>query len=138
MALDRFYGPRGREVTIFARRGSFAGWRPISLLHWDRTDDPRYADGGPIYLQTFAARPVEADLEIDWVGKASGQQLTIVVNQQKVAELTYSPEREISSLRQQIRLSSGTNDIVLKSDGAVRLDRLLIVPYIAGKPPDQP
>jgi hypothetical protein len=164
MALDRFYGPGGREVTIFARRGSFAGWRPVSmanirgctlyvcdndvvpsglpgnivqtLLRWDRTDDQRYAAGGLIYLQTFAARPVGADLEIEWVGEASGQKLTIVVNQQKVAELTYSTESEISSLRQQIRLSRGTNDIVLKSDRPVRLNHLFIVPYIAGKPPD--
>jgi hypothetical protein len=152
MALDRFYGPGGREITIFARRGSFAGWRPVSmaptairnvvpnglpadveqaLLRWDRKDDQRYAAGGLIHLQTFAARPVEADLEIEWVGEASGQQLTIVVNEQNVAELTYSTEREISSLRQQIRLSGGTNDIVLKSDAPVRLSHLLIVPYIA-------
>src|SRR5690349_7298916 len=90
-----------------------------------------------MYLQTFAARPIRADLEIDWVGEASGQKLTIVVNQQKVTELTYSTESEISSLRQQIRLSRGTNDIVLKSDRPVRLNHLLIVPYIAGKPPDR-
>ena len=142
MALDRFYGPGGREITIFARRGSFAGWRPVSmaeqaLLRWERKDDQRYAAGGLINLQTFAARPIEADLEIEWVGEVSGQKLTIVVNQQNVAELTYSTEREISSLRQQIRLSRGTNDIVLKSDAPVRLNHLLIVPYIAGKPPDQ-
>jgi hypothetical protein len=157
MALDRFYGPWGREITIFARRGSFAGWRPVSmaptsmrgvvpnglpanveqaLLRWERTDDQRYAAGGLIYLQTFAARPIEADLEIEWVGEVSGQKLTIIVNQQNVAELTYSTEREISSLRQQIRLSRGTNDIVLKSDAPVRLNHLLIVPYIAGKPPE--
>jgi hypothetical protein len=157
MALDRFYGPGGREITIFARRGSFAGWRPVSmaptsmrgvvpnglpanveqaLLRWERTDDQRYAAGGLIYLQTFAARPIEADLEIEWVGEVSGQKLTIIVNQQNVAELTYSTEREISSLRQQIRLSRGTNDIVLKSDAPVRLNHLLIVPYIAGKPPE--
>jgi hypothetical protein len=125
IALDRFRGPSGRNVTVFARRGSFAGWRPV------------YAAGGLINLQTFAARPIEADLEIEWVGEVSGQQLTIIVNQQNVAELTYSPEREISSLRQQIRLSGGTNDIALESDAPVKLNHLLIVPYIAGKPPDQ-
>ena len=158
MALDRFYGPGGREIAIFARRGSFAGWRPVSmaatairavipnglpanveqaLLRWERKDDQRYAAGGLINLQTFAARPIEADLEIEWVGEVSGQKLTIIVNQQNVAELTYSPEREISSLRQQIHLSRGTNDIVLKSDAPVRLNHLLIVRYIAGKPPDR-
>ena len=171
MALDRFYGPGGREVTIFARRGSFGGWRPVStvptvirnsagqwirskggaahvvpsylpqntthtLLRWSRKDDQRYAAGGLIYLQAFAARPVAADLQIEWVGEASGQKLTIVVNQENVAELTFTAS-EISSLKQQIRLSRGTNDIVLKSDAPVKLDHLLIVPHVAGKPPDQ-
>jgi hypothetical protein len=158
MAIDRFYGPGGREVTIFARRSSFAGWRPVSiaptathhvvpsglpkdvgqtLLRWDGKDDQRYAAGGVVYLQTFAARPGPADLEIEWVGEAPGQKLTIMVNQQKLMELTYSTEHELSTVRQQISLSGGTNDIVLKSDRPVRLDHLLIVPYIAGKLPNQ-
>ena len=53
-----------------------------------------------------------------------------------MAELTFTAS-EISSLKQQIRLSRGTNDIVLKSDAPVKLDHLLIVPHVAGKPPDQ-
>jgi hypothetical protein len=132
MALDRFYGPGGRAIAIFQRRGNFAGWRPVSgiLNRSRRTEDPREVSQGLAYLQTFAARATQADLEIDWIGAKSEQKLNIFVNYQKVAELTADAETKSSSVKQKISLSSGTNDVLLQSDGALTLRYLLIVPSI--------
>lgn len=139
MAIDRFYGPRGRSIVIFQRRASFGGWHPISGLvnRSGKRDGPRDIPEGLAYLQTFAARPLQADLEIEWVGKTSGQTLSVTVNYQKAAQLIFTPESETSSIRQQISLSGGTNNIVLQSDGSLTLLHLLIVPHVTTQPPDQ-
>jgi hypothetical protein len=139
MAIDRFYGPAGREIALFQRRGSFAGWRPISGIKINpsgRADDPRDIPGGVAYLETFAARPVKAELEIEWVGAGAGQKLGIFVNYQKTADLIFDPAAASSSLKQEISLSAGTNDIVLQSDGALTLRYLVIVPQLMNKAPD--
>ena len=56
-----------------------------------------------------------------------------LVNQQKVASLTFPPNDEVVSLNQPITLLSGPNDIVLQypERGQVILRELLIVPDIA-------
>jgi len=139
MAIDRFYGPNGREIAVFQRSGSFAGWRPISgIINWSgKPDGPRDIPTGLAYLQTFAARPVQADLEIEWVGVTSEQELSVLVNHQKVADLTFSTAANSSSLKQEISLSGGTNDVTLQSDHALTLRRLVIIPNILGKTPNR-
>lgn len=88
IAIDSFYGPKGRTVTIFQRRGNFAGWRPIYgfINSTPQRDDPRVVPDGVAFLQTFAARAIEADLRIDWVGVGAGQSVSVFVNFQKVIE----------------------------------------------------
>jgi hypothetical protein len=129
MALDSFYGPKGRIVAVFQRRGNFAGWRPIYGLvnSSPRRDDPRNVPDGVAFLQTFAAHAIEADLQIDWVGVGAGQKISVFVNYQKVIEST-SDDGRLSSIRQKISLSRGNNDILLQSDHPLTLRYLVIVP----------
>jgi hypothetical protein len=131
MAIDSFYGPKGRTVAIFQRRGNFAGWRPIYGLvnNSPRRDDPRSVPDGVAFLQTFAAHAIEADLLIDWVGGSTRQKISVFVNYQKVAEST-SEDGQLSSIRQKINLSKGNNDIVLQSDHPLTLRYLVIVPNV--------
>jgi hypothetical protein len=135
MAIDRFYGPLGREVVVFQRRGSFAGWRPISGIFNPsaKADDPRDVPSGLAYLETFAARAVQADLEIEWVGVTDRQKLGVWVNDKNLADFTFNKESTSSSLKREITLSSGTNEIVLQSDGALTLRSLVIVPHLVAK-----
>jgi hypothetical protein len=139
IAIDRFYGPGGRAIEVYQRRGNFAGWRPVSgiINPSGKGDDPRDIPQGLAYLQTFAARPIQADLEIEWAGAATGQKLDVVVNYQKAAESTFKPETRVSWLRQEISLSAGTNDIVLQSGGALKVLYLVIIPHLVAKAPDQ-
>jgi hypothetical protein len=133
--IDRFYGPHGGTVTVFQRRGNFAGWRPVFGI----TDAPgtenalKRSVGRVTYLQTFAARPIQARLHIQCAGTA-GQTIGIFVNQRKAGDLAFA-ENASSSLDQEISLSAGTNDIVLRysSDDPVTLWRLLVVPNIAAE-----
>ncbi len=131
MAVDRFYGPHGRSVTVFQRRWRFAGWRAIAgIANPTQTrDEPRPSTGTVTYLQSFAARPVRAALHIDCAGPV-GQTITVLVNQEKVAELTM--DQGSALLDQDISLSAGTNDIVLQySTGAtVTFRRLMIEPHL--------
>lgn len=131
MAIDTFYGPNGRTVAIFQRRGNFAGWRPIYGLVTSspRRDDPRNVPDGVAFLQTFAAQAIKADLEIDWMGVDAGQKLSVFVNYQKAIELT-ADDAHVSSIRQKISLSRGNNDIVLQSDHPLLVRYLLIVPDV--------
>jgi hypothetical protein len=139
MAIDRFYGLNGREMAIFARRGNFGGWRPVSgiLNHAGKRDDQRDSPDGLAYLETFAARPVQADLEVEWAGVTSGQKLSVFVNYQKAAESTFTTESTSSSFKQEISLARGTNEIVLQSNGPVTFRYLLIVPRLVTEPPVQ-
>ena len=110
----------------------FAGWRPISGVHYLGTrDEPRDIPDGHAYLQTFAPRQVQADLEIEWSGQTYGQMLNVSVNGESAANLHYTTGNE-SSLRAEITLATGTNDIVLQSDGPVRLAHLVVAPKIPG------
>jgi hypothetical protein len=139
VAIDRFYGPGGREIAVFQRRGSFAGWRPVSgiILPADSPDVARDVPGGLAYLQTFAALPVQADLEIEWVGRIAGQVLRVFVNQQKIADLTFDASEKSSSLKQEINLSPGSNDILLQSDHPLTLRSLVIAPHTSLKSANQ-
>jgi hypothetical protein len=134
MPIDRFYGPNGRTVTIFQRRGNFAGWRPIAgiVSQAAQPDNARSSTGGVAYLQSYAARPIAAQLQIKCAGIA-GETVDILVNQQKVARLTFPSNEEVVSLNQPIALLAGANDIVLQypESGQVMLRQLLIVPDIA-------
>ena len=133
MPIDRFYGPRGGAIVIFERRGNFAGWRQVSGMAANRSkraDDPREVPNGLAYLQTFAGRATEAELEIDWTGKSAGQKLRVFVNYQKIAELTFDIEAGPSSLRQKIDLVKGLNDILLQSDSPWSVQYLLVVPDV--------
>ncbi len=136
MPIDRFYGPKGRTVTVFERRGNFAGWHPIAGFV-SRTVDSTHAwvsIGGVAYLQTYAARPVEAELQVECSGVA-GQSIDVLVNQRKIGELTVSNSGGTVSLDQPITLQAGSNDIVLQypANGNVTLRRLLIIPNIASE-----
>ena len=115
MPIDRFYGPNGRTVTLFQRRGNFAGWHPVAGFVGPATEpnNPRVTTGGVAYLQSYAARPIAAQLQLKCAG-TSGETVEILVNQQKVASLTFPPNDEVVSLNQPIGLLSGTNDIVLQ------------------------
>ena len=134
MPIDRFYGPNGRTVTVFQRRGNFAGWHPIAGFV-SRTAEPnnaRVTTGGVAFLQSYAARPVAAQLQLKCAGIA-GETVEILVNQRKVARLTFPPNEEVLSLNQPITLLPGANDIVLQypESGQITLHQLLIVPDIA-------
>jgi hypothetical protein len=131
MPIDRFYGPQGGAIAIFQRRGNFAGWRQVSGMianRSKRSDDPREVPNGLAYLQTFASRATEAELEIEWSGKNAGQKLHVFVNYQKVAELTFDADAGPSSLRQKIDLAKGVNDVLLQSDSPWSVQFLLVVP----------
>ena len=134
MPIDRFYGPNGRTVTVFQRRGNFAGWHPIAgfVSPAADPDKARVTTGGVAYLQSYAARLVAAQLQLKCAGTA-GETVEILVNQQKVARLTFPPNEEVLSLNQRIALLSGANDIVLQypESGQITLHQLLIVPDIA-------
>jgi hypothetical protein len=139
MAVDNFYGPNGRTVAIFQRRGNFAGWRPISgLANGSPTrDDPRNVPDGVAFLQAFAARATKAELEIDLVGVSVGQKVSVFANYQKAIESTFDDGR-LSSIRQKINLSKGNNDILLQSDRPLTVRHLLIVPEIDQLAPPPP
>jgi hypothetical protein len=134
MPIDRFYGPNGRTVTVFQRRGNFAGWHPIAGFVGSATEpkSPRVTTGGVAYLQSYAARPLAAQLQLKCAGVA-GSTVEILVNQQEVARLTFPPNEEVLSLNQPIALLPGANDIVLQypGSGQITLHQLLIVPDIA-------
>jgi len=138
IAVDRFDGLSGREIALFARRGNFAGWRPISGLigGTKQPDDPRDIPKGLAHLQTFASRAVQADLEIEWVGTIAAQDLTVFVNDQQLAK-SFATENKPSSLKTEISLSPGTNDIVLQSEGPLKLQRFLVIPQIVPERPAQ-
>ena len=133
MPIDRFYGPNGRTVTVFQRRGNFAGW-PLAgfASEPEEPDNARVTSGGIAYLQSYAAAPVAAELQLKCAGIA-GETVEILVNWQKVARLTFPPNDEVLSLNQPIALLPGTNDIVLQysESGQITLHQLLIVPDIA-------
>ena len=134
--IDRFYGPNGRTITVFQRRGNFAGWHPIAGFVSQSTeqDNARVTTGGVAYIQSYAATPVTARLQLKCVGIA-GQTVDILVNQLKVAELTFRPNEEVISIEQPIALRPGANDIVLQypASGQVTLHQLLIIPNIAAE-----
>ena len=132
MAVDRFYGPNGRAIAIFERRGNFAGWRSVSGII-NRTlspDGERVVPDGLAYLRTFAAQATQAELELGWTDAAPGQKLRVFVNYQKEIELTIDRDAPSSSLNQKINLSRGLNEIALQSDGPLTLRHLWIVPKI--------
>ena len=133
MAIDRFYGPLGRAVTVFERIGPFAGWRPISGIDKTTSADLRRSEGAVSYLQTYAARPVTAEMLISASG-TKGQQINVFVNQVKLGSLILDGEEYQSSLRLNIQVTGGLNDIILQysSDGPVSFNRLLIVPHLPG------
>ena len=133
MPIDRFYGPQGGAIAIFQRRGNFAGWRQVSGMVVNRSkgpDDPREAPNGLAYLQTYASRATDAELEIEWTGKNLGQKLSVYINYEKVAELTFNDEAASSSLRQKINLAKGVNDILLQSDAPWSVQYLLVIPDV--------
>jgi hypothetical protein len=134
MPIDRFYGPNGRTVTVFQRRGNFAGWHPIAgfVSSPAKPNSPRVTTGGVAYLQSYAARPIAAQLQLKCAG-IPGETVEILVNQEKVASLTFPPNDEVVSLNRPIALLSGANDVVLQypESGQIMLHQLLIVPDIA-------
>jgi len=134
MPIDRFYGPNGRTVTVFQRRGNFAGWHPIAgfVSQPAEPDNARVTTGGVAYLQSYAATPVAAELQLKCAGIA-GQTVDILVNQQRVGGLTFASNDEVVSLDRSIALLPGANDIVLQypANGQVMLRQLLIIRDIA-------
>jgi hypothetical protein len=134
MPIDRFYGPNGRTVTVFQRRGSFAGWHPIAGFAnaADAPEDARVTTGGVAYLQSYAARAVTAQLQLKCAG-AAGETVEILVNLRKVAKITFPSNEEIVALDEPIALLRGANDIVLQypESGQITLHELIIVPDIA-------
>jgi hypothetical protein len=130
--IDRFYGPHGRTISVFQRRVRFAGWRPISGISdpSGEPDGPRISTGGVAYLQTYAANPTTAELQLECSGMPR-ETISVLVNQRKVAELTL-PVAGPASLRQEIDVSSGGNDILLQYNaaGEVTITSLLIIPKL--------
>jgi drug/metabolite transporter superfamily protein YnfA len=131
--IDRFYGPSGRTVTVFQRRGNFAGWHAVTGIANGAAgpNNSRVTTGGIAYLETYASRAVAARLQLNVAGMA-GQTVDILVNQQKIASLVFSVGKEVVSLDQSIMLLAGTNDIVLQypTSGRITLHQLLIIPSI--------
>lgn len=136
MPIDRFYGPNGRSVTVFQRRGNFAGWHPIAgfVSPTAEPKNARVSTGGVAFLQSYAARPVSAQLQLKCAGTV-GETVEVVVNQRKVARLTFAPNDEVLTLNQPIALLPGANDVVLQypESGQITLLELLIVPDIASE-----
>jgi hypothetical protein len=142
MAIDRFYGQAGRTVAVFARRVAYGGWRPpiseyvpsSAIVDPSGTQDGvRVSSGSLTYLQSYAARPVQADMIIGVTG-AAGQQIAVLVNQNKIGNIVLGANQR--SFQQSVELVAGWNDIVFEyaNDSVVTFDRLLIVPHIA--PPE--
>jgi hypothetical protein len=133
MAIDKFYGPKGRSINVFQRRVSFGGWTAISGITEPPgvQETPRFSKGTETYLQTYAANPARADLLIECIG-AAGQSVVVLVNQHKVGEWSFGGPSESSMVQQQIDLIRGTNDIVLQysSGSEVTFRRLLVVPIL--------
>jgi hypothetical protein len=133
VAVDRFYGPNGRTVTVFQRRGKFVGWHPVSgISNSSGTPDGiRLSMGGIAYLQAYAPRPITAELQLKYSG-SPGQAVGVFLNQKALSKTTLPPEGS-ASLVQTVTLIAGENDIVLQypSAGKLMLEQLLIVPQIA-------
>jgi hypothetical protein len=134
MPIDRFYGPHGRTVTVFQRRGNFAGWRPVSGISnpSGEPDGVRVSTGGVAYLQAYATRPISAELQLECTGTA-GQTIDILVNQQKIGELVLSADTGSGLFDQPITLSTGTNHVVLQypTSAKVTLHHLWIIRQMA-------
>ena len=132
--IDRFYGPHGRAVTVFQRRGNFAGWHAVSGISnpSGKPDAARVSTGGVAYLQTYAPRAITARLRL-LCAAASGARLSIFVNQQKLADLTFSAAQPSVALNLDINLSKDVNDIVLQypSADSLTISQLLIMPEIS-------
>jgi hypothetical protein len=136
MALNRFYGPFGRTVTLFGRRVAFAGWRPIYGITTNlpgRRDDGRYSEGRVSYLQTYAEHSQPAELLIDCSGEAGGT-IAIFVNQQHIADIAIPIDNQVETFDKTVNLLAGKNDIVMEySDikSRVTYHRLLVIPQLA-------
>ena len=132
--IDRFYGPNGRTVTVFQRRGNFVGWHTISGMSnpSEEPDAARVSNGGVAYLQSYAPRAISAQLQLQYTG-APGTKLDVLINQHQVAELTFAADQRASTLDQQINLAQGENDIALQytsTTGSLTISKLLIIPEI--------
>jgi len=133
VAIDRFYGPNGRTVTVFQRRGKFVGWRPVSGIGnpSGTPDGTRLSTGGVAYLQAYAPRSVNAELQMKYSG-SPGEVVGIFLNQKALSKTTLPPTGS-ASLVQTVPLNAGENDIIVQypSAGKLMLEQLLIVPQIA-------
>ena len=127
MPIDQFYGPGGRTITIFQRRTTFGGWRPLAGLQSGGATKPWVGTGTVIYLQSYAPAPVPAELMIDVAGPA-GQKIDILVNTKRVGQLVFDASGK-SSLTETFDLAPGQNDIVFRksSDAPVMFERLLVI-----------
>lgn len=124
--IDRFYGPTGGMITVFQRRGSFCGWRPLGGF---AAAGPRWVKEGLVsHLQAYAPEAIAANLVIEASGSA-GQKVEILLNRDRVGELRFDAGGNASA-SWPITLSSGQNDVILhypSSDEKVSFERLQIL-----------
>jgi Dolichyl-phosphate-mannose-protein mannosyltransferase len=136
MPIDRFYGPTGRNITVFQRRARFAGWRPLGgLVRTGGTSQPWISKGTTSLLEAYAPDAVAAELIIE-AGGSAGQTIDVLVNRVRIGQLTFDASGR-SSWVQPFNLAPGQNDILFRysSDAAVEFERLLIARKIEREVP---
>jgi hypothetical protein len=128
MPVDQFYGPTGRTITVFQRRVSFAGWRPLSgLSQPGGTKRPWVSSGTITHLEVYAPDAVPAQVAIEASGQA-GQTVDVLVNKERIGQLTFD-EKGNASWAQSFNLVPGENDLIFRysTDTPVLFRRLLVI-----------
>jgi MFS family permease len=127
MPIDRFYGLNGRSITVFQRRGAFAGWRPIGgITQTGDVTQPWISSDTTSHLQAYAADPIAGELTFDATGPAH-QSIEIEVNWRRLGQATFDANGR-TALAVPFDLARGDNDIVFRysSDAPVQFTRLLV------------
>ena len=127
MAVDRFYGPTGRTITVFQRRAAFGGWRPLSGLAQPGTTRPWISSGTISHLEAYAPDAVPAQLVIEANGPA-GATIEVIANKERIGQLTFDGKGN-ASWTQTFNLVSGENDLIFHyaTDAPVEFRRLLVI-----------
>jgi hypothetical protein len=130
-ALDQFYGPTGRTITVFQRSVAFAGWRPLGGLTQSGDQQPWVSTGEITHLEAYSPAAMPAELRLAVHG-AAGENIDIIVNQNRLGSLNLESGGK-GSFTQPISLIAGDNDIIFKYSTAVPIhfDRLLVVRKIS-------
>ena len=131
MALDQFYGPTGRTITVFQRSTAFAGWRPLGGLVHRGEQQPWISMDKITHLAAYSPVAISARLMLDVQGTA-GESIDVIVNQNQIGSMHLDTAGK-GTLTDAFGLAPGDNDIILKysTAGPTRFNRLVLIRKIS-------